>query len=123
MQVPFEAQANGAANRVELVMLLPSEMSAATPWPANYLRSIARIPREHDTWLGGGHTVPNGTRARPHVKGTQLAGALVTSLTQLPAEFASLHRTSGEHIEFLALVCVSFHRTEEPGGRLVEACR
>jgi hypothetical protein len=29
-------------------------------WPARWLKSLARMPHEHKTWLGCGHTVPNG---------------------------------------------------------------
>ncbi len=46
-------------------------------WPVRLLKSLARLPHDYGTWLGHGHTIPNGDPAKPFAAGTQLAGALV----------------------------------------------
>lgn len=29
-------------------------------WPVRLLKTLGRLPHEYDTWLGVGHTIPNG---------------------------------------------------------------
>ena len=41
-------------------------------WPIRWLRTIARLPHEYNTWLGFGHTIPNGEPAQPYSKKTEL---------------------------------------------------
>lgn len=110
MTVPPEALADGAAERAELVMLLPEGLNIEDPlqsWPLQFLRFIARLPHEYDTWLGHWHTVPNGDPALPLAEDTVLAGAMVAPFVRLPNEFATLSRGNGERIAFMALVCLT----------------
>ena len=44
-------------------------------WPLRWLKVLARLPGERDTWLGYGHTVPNG---KPFAENTELCGVLLT---------------------------------------------
>ena len=46
-------------------------------WPVRLLKMLARLPHEYATWLGWGHTIPNGDPARPYAPGTELCGAMV----------------------------------------------
>lgn len=46
-------------------------------WPIRLLRGLARFPHEHRTWLGWGHTIPNGPEATPFAKGTGLCCAVL----------------------------------------------
>ena len=32
-------------------------------WPVRQLKYLARLPHKHATWLGFGHTIPNGDSA------------------------------------------------------------
>ena len=41
-------------------------------WPMRTLKFVARLPHLHDTWIGLGHTIPNGHPAEPYAEGTQL---------------------------------------------------
>jgi len=37
----------------------------ANYWPIRWLKMLARLPHEYETWLWRGHTVPNGEPAEP----------------------------------------------------------
>jgi hypothetical protein len=61
MTLPAEAKGKGAARRVELIFYC---------WEAKeeYLKTInglAHFPHEYKTWIGPGHTVPNGNPPSP----------------------------------------------------------
>jgi Suppressor of fused protein (SUFU). len=50
--------------RAEMMICLPSDWDIHNDdetwyWPIRWLKIMARLPIEHDTWLGWGHTVPN----------------------------------------------------------------
>lgn len=34
-------------------------------WPLRWLKKLARFPHEYNTWIGRGHTIPNGEAAEP----------------------------------------------------------
>ncbi|MDR2111101.1 MAG: suppressor of fused domain protein, partial [Spirochaetaceae bacterium] len=52
--------------RAELLVCLPPDWNFTDVndekwyWPLRWLKILARLPGEEDTWLGWGHTVPNG---------------------------------------------------------------
>lgn len=82
MAVPPQAE---ALARAELMLCLPKGwplgdsdlLSEVNYWPIRLLKSLARLPHEYQTWLGVGHTVPNGDPAQAYADGTELAGALI----------------------------------------------
>jgi Suppressor of fused protein (SUFU) len=41
-------------------------------WPMRTLKFVARLPHLHETWIGLGHTIPNGHPAEPYAEGTKL---------------------------------------------------
>ncbi len=55
-------------------------------WPIRWLKTLARLPHDYSTWLGYGHTVPNGDPARPFDSSTKLAGMLVALSMTLDPE-------------------------------------
>lgn len=68
--------------RFELLLRLPRSWplsSAATTlerrdgWPLHWLRAMAQLPARFGSWLGPGHTIPNGDPPRPFAEGTELA--------------------------------------------------
>src|SRR5690606_27736593 len=71
MSVPEDAGCPGFA---ELMVTLPAgwKLDQASfqdenwYWPVRLLKSLARLPHKHATWLGFGHTVPNGHPAGPY---------------------------------------------------------
>jgi hypothetical protein len=74
-------------------------------WPVRMLKVLARIPHEHGTWLGSGHTVPNGDPPEPYAPGTQLCGALVVPALMAPDDFGTLARPEGD-IAFCGVVAL-----------------
>jgi hypothetical protein len=76
--------------RAELVMGLPQDWFDAGAiasgkllgtdprhWPVKVLKYFARFPHEYQTWLGVGHTIPNGDPPEPWAEGTALTGAVL----------------------------------------------
>lgn len=68
--------------RFELLLRLPRSWplaQAATTlerrdgWPLHWLRAMAQLPARFGSWLGPGHTVPNGDPPKPFAEGTELA--------------------------------------------------
>ena len=47
-------------------------------WPLYWLKMLARMPVNYDTWLGYGHSIPNGDPAEPLADNTRLCGVVLT---------------------------------------------
>ncbi len=82
------AKRYGYLQRAELVAYLPADwpleqlQGADTPaeevdWPVRLLKGLARMPHRYDTWLGAGHSVPNGEPMRPYDVSTGFSGAVL----------------------------------------------
>ncbi len=62
----------------ELMLALPADWPISDEafkkennyWPIRWLKILARLPHEYDTWLEYGHTVPNGDPAKPFTSKT-----------------------------------------------------
>ncbi|MGE0706538.1 MAG: suppressor of fused domain protein [Planctomycetota bacterium] len=95
----------------ELCVSLPSEWpleqeafrDEAVFWPLRWLKRLARFPHEYDTWLGWGHTLPNGDPPEPLGPGTDFVGWLVLPPLDAPAEFLSLDIGHGRQVDFFAI--------------------
>jgi tetratricopeptide (TPR) repeat protein len=79
MNVPPELKAE-KIDRAELLITLPPDWDLQSTdetyyWAIRWLKIMARLPIEHETWLGWGHTVSNG---EPFAENTELSGMLVT---------------------------------------------
>ena len=72
-------------------------------WPIRLLKDFARLPHMYDTWLGPGHSMPNGDPPEPYAKGTDLCGAMVWLGLLVPDEFDLLTLPDGREIQFLAV--------------------
>jgi hypothetical protein len=64
MNVPEELS-DYRLDRTELLVSLPPDWEINSEeekwyWPIRWLKVLARMPKEHNTWLGHGHTVPSG---------------------------------------------------------------
>jgi hypothetical protein len=55
-------------------------------WPIRLLKMLARLPHSYGTWLGVGHTIPNGDPAEPYAKNTELCCAMILPPVTLPKE-------------------------------------
>jgi hypothetical protein len=95
--------------RVELMIALPASWplsqqafaNEANYWPLRWLKQVGRLPHEYQTWIGYGHTIPNGDPPKP-IADTQFTGVMLTPPYHLPPEFFTLP-ASGEKIRFYML--------------------
>jgi predicted Zn finger-like uncharacterized protein len=96
----------------ELMLCLPPEwplteeafQDEVNYWPIRWLKILARFPHEYETWLGYGHTVPNGDPPEPYAPNTKLCCALLLTPSLAPKEFAQLRVSAAKTIHFYALV-------------------
>jgi hypothetical protein len=96
----------------ELMLVLPPTWPAIDSpefrqpsghWPYKLLQELARLPHQFGTWLGAGHTVPNGDPPEPYAPGTKLCGALVARPVIAPDGFEELVY-DGREIQFFAVL-------------------
>jgi hypothetical protein len=73
-------------------------------WPVRLLKELARLPHKHGTWLGFGHTVPNGDPSEPYAANTKLCGALILPSVTVPDEFHTLRIDEAKEITFFSVV-------------------
>jgi hypothetical protein len=113
MTVPADA---GAYRFAELMIALPPEWQVdalgVTPppadlerwyWPIRWLKQLARLPHEYDTWLAFGHTIPNGDPPRPFAPQTQLCGWLLLPPITVPPEARSVALADGRAVNLYTL--------------------
>lgn len=119
MSVPDGARESGSTDRAELVVCLPSGWPVPyppAPWdtnayfPIRWLKTLARLPHEHRTWLGYGHSVPNEDPPAPLSMDTFLCGWLLLPPTTLPGSFQTLALPDNERLDLFGIVAV--HRDE-----------
>ena len=97
----------------ELLLCLPPEWPLTAEafrseehyWPVRWLKKLARLPHQHDGWLGLGHTVPNGDPAAPFAPGVGFSGWMIDEPVLFPAELRKL-RFDGRAINFYSIVPV-----------------
>jgi hypothetical protein len=84
----------------------PGSESTASSWPIDWLRYLARFPHEYGTWLGWGHSVPNGDPPEPLDPSVAFEGCLLLSPVTVPNEFLQLKVREEKVINFYAAVPV-----------------
>lgn len=91
MNIPDELskQDRQALELAELYVLLPgswdlggegksgTDISPAHFWPIQMLKFLARFPHTYQTWLGWGHTIPNGPEYSPLYDGVGFGGVVL----------------------------------------------
>lgn len=104
MNVPKEWRNNNT--RSEILVSLPPDWKIKSNnesdyWPLRWLKILARLPINEDTWLGWGHTVPNG---EPFAENTQLSGVIL----ELPYTFGEESMTcklpNGDVVNFYQMI-------------------
>jgi hypothetical protein len=73
-------------------------------WPVRGLKFLARFPHEYETWLGWGHTIPNGDPPEPLADNTALCCLLLLSPAHVPEGFSSLRVDHEKTVNFYSLV-------------------
>lgn len=109
MSVPAELR--GLCPYMELMLRLDPnwkldaiKQSAALYWPIRGLKELARLPHEYNTWLGKGHTVPNGDPPEPFAPNTRLACWLVVPPLEQSETFAEVERRDGRLVNIMQVV-------------------
>jgi len=106
MNIPAEFKSD-KIDRAELLITLPPDWDLTNfddeinYWPIRWLKIMARLPIEHNTWLGWGHTVPNG---EPFAENTELSGMLVTMPYFFGEKSASCKLSNKDIVRFYQLV-------------------
>jgi hypothetical protein len=109
MTVPPECE---DLRHAELMLSLPADWpltreafeNEANYWPMRLLKMLARFPHEYETWLGWGHTIPNGDPAEPFSDGTKLCCALLLSPVLVPEGFSELKIDDERTVHFYSLI-------------------
>lgn len=109
MQLPDGADAD-VPRHLELVITLPGDWNLQDLhderhyWPLRLLKFLGRLPHRYATFLGYGHTVPNGDPAQPYAHGLGFDGAILLAPSSIADGFARLRTEDGLDIHFLAVV-------------------
>ncbi len=103
MSVPEEIS-NRA--RAELCICLPSDWQIDNSeeeyyWPMRWLKILARLPIEQNTWLGYLHTIPSG---EPLAENTQLTGFILDAPNVINDDECIL--PNGEIVNFYSIIPV-----------------
>ncbi|MCR8645493.1 suppressor of fused domain protein [Paenibacillus sp. N1-5-1-14] len=98
----------------ELMIYLPSNWPVGPEafnkeenyWPIYWLKKMARLPHEFNTWLYLGHTVPNGDPAKPFASNTSFSGMIlnVPTLVEDLKSFFTLSMPNESEVHFFSLI-------------------
>lgn len=109
MKVPAEFD---DVKHTELLVFLPESWEVSEEafeieswyWPVKLLKYLARFPHKYNTWLGLGHTIPNGDPAQPFADNTALSGLLILPPVNVPESFLQLNIDAQKTIHFYCLI-------------------
>jgi hypothetical protein len=113
MNLPEEISEKETFQFGELFMYLPDtwnyggdgQLSSDIPdseyWPIHLIKYLARFPHEYETWLGWGHTIPNGPEYAPLCEDTEMGGVVIG---QLNGEFEAMEADDGNRINFFMVI-------------------
>lgn len=73
-------------------------------WPVRLLKMLARLPHKYNTWLGWGHTIPNGDPPEPYADNTGLCCAILLQPLTAPRGFGTLRINEKKTITFYSVV-------------------
>lgn len=113
MNLPDEIEDKENWELAEMMVILPADWKIsqkdfednANYWPIYFLKMIARLPHQYNTWLGYGHTIPNGETAEPFADNTDLGCMLILPpLLSFEQEVLKLYTKDGKRISFYTLV-------------------
>lgn len=108
-----------AERHSELMVCLPADWpldertvnSRRFSWPLRLLQSLGRLPFERRTWLGPGHTVPNGHPQRPYDAEANFSCAMLTPPSQVDEAFEHLTIGAEQRVRFYGVVALYSEET------------
>ncbi len=113
MTLPDEIKDQENLKYGELYMFLPPEwdlgqegqalqdVPSRYTWPIGVLKFLARFPHEYRTWLGYGHTVPNGAAYAPFDESVGFGGVV---LSWGDGPLGTLKAEDGKEIHFYQVI-------------------
>ncbi len=72
-------------------------------WPIRWLKQLARFPHTCQTWLGIGHTIPNGDPPEPFTSATKLCCWLLLPPIHVPTAAREVALSDGRTVRLFAL--------------------
>ena len=107
MNVP-EDLAGQKLERAELFICLPpdwkvGEEGEAWYWPIRWLKILARLPINEDSWLGWGHTIANPDGS-PFAENTRFNGIMLVNPGAFPQEASVCPLSGGDEVNFYQLL-------------------
>ena len=112
MSLPEEILDREDLKYAELYMLLPGgwdlggegtsprDLPCERFWPVQTLKFLARFPHEYKTWLGWGHSIPNGPEYTPVCPGVGFGGTVLSQPSLVPP----LETEEGKTISFYMVI-------------------
>lgn len=82
-------------------LALSSDIPESEYWIIHLIKYLARFPHEYTTWLGYGHTIPNGPDYEPLCADTAMSGVV---LVQTDGDLGSMETEDGKTINFYMVV-------------------
>jgi Suppressor of fused protein (SUFU) len=73
-------------------------------WPVRWLKQLARLPHEYDTWLAFGHTIPNSDPPEPLASNTALSGVVLLPPVRFGEEFTTATLEDGSSVHIWAVI-------------------
>ena len=107
MNVPLELREH-KLERAELLVCLPPDWQLQREeeywyWPLRWLKILARLPAEEDSWLGWGHTIAN-PQGRPFAENTKFCGVMLVNPGDFPEDAACCPLPDGDEVNFYQMV-------------------
>jgi hypothetical protein len=107
MNVPKELK-NDNLSRAEFIVTLPPDWNIQSSdekwyWPIRWLKTLARLPINNDTWLGSGHTVQNPD-GKPFAENTALNSVMVSKPYSFFPKTFRCRLSNGEEVKFYQMI-------------------
>ena len=115
MNVPEEL-AEKKLERAEIIVTLPPDWKVQDSdeqwyWPIRWLKILARLPIEEDSWLGWGHTVSNPDDA-PFAGNTKLCGVMLVQPEAFDREAVCCRLPNGDEVNFYQMIPLTFEEMQ-----------
>lgn len=81
-------------------------------WPIEWLKRLARLPHDYNTWLSWGHTIPNGDPAIPLADHTGMCAFMVLPPIEVDEDFLTLEMADGKTVHFYAILPIYLEELE-----------
>jgi hypothetical protein len=81
-------------------------MSGPNAWVVGLLAILGHFPHDYGTWLGIGHSVPNGDPAEPYTSSVPFSGVVIAPVNRWPDAYQVMDTSDRQPVNFLSVVPV-----------------